>query len=171
MLVGYNKGDIMVRRTRVNCKICKSFDGNDVCEKCYNKLYYDKGPMKKVFRCDLCGDTVDNYDEKNLCYKCSKDFSKKYKCIGREHIAFPGMLFLVMFFSYSGAILLGDLFIAVDSYIKFINSVLVFNFNIFLDLNVYIHLFLVLLCIGAVGYVLEQVYVEVGDDEENCEDY
>ena len=189
MRVGYNKGDIMVRRTRVNCKICKSFDGNDVCKKCYNKTIKEnkelekenKGlhddllhsmeyasnilkklkemPVKKVFRCDLCGDSVDNYDEKNLCYKCSKEFKDGYKKLGKEYIVFPLYVISLVIFAFSGAIAL----YGVISAFSFSNWIFSINLNVLFSHEMFLNLIALVICVLFNGAIINSLYISRGD--------
>lgn len=126
----------MVRSTRVNCRKCKSFDGNEYCKDCYEIT--DKIKLEKEI--------------------------KKYKMIGGTIGDFFFLMFGFVFGSILGALGFGQFILGIVNCIKFNSLMVSFNFALF-DLNI-VGIGLICFVMGfyLLYKTINEIYIKQEDD-------
>jgi len=140
----------MARRTRVNCKICHKFKGNEVCDSCYTASTF----VESTTAIKLLAENV----------KLKKEI-KKYKMIGGTIGDFFFLMFGFVFGSILGALGFGQFIIGIVKCIEFKSLVVSFNFDLF-DINV---VGIGLICFAMGFYLLhrtiDEIYIKIEEDD------
>jgi len=140
----------MARRTRVNCKICHKFKGNEVCDSCYTASTF----VESTTAIKLLAENV----------KLKKEL-EGFKEIGKTWTFF-GVTLGLMFFSFIGAMGLGFFVIDVISYFALSKTSLTFNFEMFNFIQLVVWIFLILVGISLFNQILSNVYINTKDKKE-----
>jgi len=135
----------MVRSTRVNCKECKSFDANEYCKKCYDKLDTQRFVQ---------------FVEVN---KLKKELGK-YKVINRTFKDFLAMMVGYILFPILGAVGLCNYMRELFSFVSFNKNVLYFNFNNFDIITMFTGFLVFVFGVYILNMCYEQLYIKQEDD-------